>query len=119
MSKSRRRVRLIARRRVALLGVAAILFQAILFGWHHHGLALASRGGAGASLYNAARQLPPAVAEDSCEICAVLHHQSASPLAFAAPSMPSAIVSAIDLPAPVFLDRADARWFHARAPPRV
>jgi hypothetical protein len=104
---------------VALIGVAAILFQALLFGWHHHGLAWAARSGPTASLYDASRPLPSTLAEDSCEICAVLHHQNASPLAFAAPPAPPAIASAIGLPAPVFLDRADIRGFHARAPPRV
>jgi hypothetical protein len=109
----------IARRRVALIGVAAILLQALLFGWHHHGLRLAVRGEPAASVANPLRQVPAAVAEDSCEICAVLHHQSASPLAFAAPPAPAATASAIVLPAPVFLDRTDARGFRARAPPRV
>ncbi len=102
MSRSRRDARMTARRRVALIGVAAILFQALLFGWHHHGLRLAARGEPATSVYSALRQMPAAVAEDSCEICAVLHHQNA-----------------IDLPAPDFLDRADTRWFHARAPPRA
>jgi hypothetical protein len=71
-----------------------------------------------ASVYSATQPLAPSTAEDLCEICAALHHQSASPLAFAAPPMPSSAAVAIDLPAPDFLDRADARWFHARAPPR-
>ena len=108
-----------ARRRVALLGVAAILFQALLFGWHHHDLRFAASGEFAASIFNDLRQIPAAVAEASCEICAVLHHQSASPLAFALPPAPLAVASAIDLPAPVLLDRANTRWFHARAPPRV
>jgi hypothetical protein len=108
-----------ARRRVALVGVAAILFQALLFGWHHHGLRLAVSGQPTVSVYNDLRQTPAAAAEDGCEICAVLHHQSASPLAFAVPPAPLAIASAIDLPAPVLLDRANTRGFHARAPPRV
>jgi hypothetical protein len=108
-----------ARGRVALVGVAAILLQALLFGWHHHGLRLAVSGQSSASVYNDLRQMPAAVTEDSCEICAILHHQNASPLAFAAPPAPPAIASAIGLPAPVFLDRADIHGFHARAPPRV
>ena len=119
MSRSRRDARMTARRRVALIGVAAILFQALLFGWHHHGLRLAARGEPATSVYNALRQMPAAVAEDSCEICAVLHHQNASPLAFAMPPTPSAIASAIELPAADFPDQADTRWFHARAPPRA
>jgi hypothetical protein len=107
------------RGRVALIGVAAILFQALVFGWHHHGLAWAARGGPAASFYDASRPLPTAVAEDICEICAVLHHQSASPLAFAAPPAPPATASAVTPPARIFRGRASTRGFHARAPPRV
>ena len=117
MSGNRRDTRMTARRRVALIGVAAILFQALLFGWHHHGLHLAARGEPAASVYDSLQQIPAAAGEDSCEICAVLHHQSASPLAFAMPPTPSAIASAIELPAADLPDRADTRWFHARAPP--
>ena len=119
MSASRLRTRMTARGRVALIGVAAILFQALLFGWHHHGLAWAARGGPAASFYDASRPLPTTVAEDNCEICAVLHHQSASPLAFAAPPAPPATASAVTPPARVFRGRASTRGFHARAPPRV
>jgi len=119
MSRNRRDMQVTRRRRVALIGVAAILFQALLFGWHHHGLHLAARGGPAASVYDGLRQMPAAAGEDSCEICAVLHHQNASPLAFAMPPTPSAIASAIELPAADFPDRADTRWFHARAPPRA
>jgi hypothetical protein len=106
------------RRRVALICVAAILLQALLFGWHHHALALAGRGGFPASLYSATQPLAPATAEDLCEICAALHHQSASPLAFAAPPIPSSAAAAIDLPDPDPIGRAGAWGFRARAPPR-
>ena len=119
MSASRHRTGMTEHRPIALIAIAAILFQALLFGWHHHGLACAARGGPAASLYDASRPLPSTVAEDSCEICAVLHHQSASPLAFIGPPTPPAIASAVALPARIFLDRADTRGFHARAPPRV
>jgi hypothetical protein len=119
MSRNRRDTEMTRRRRVALIGVAAILFQALLFGWHHHGLRLAARGELVASVSNTLRQIPAAAAEDSCEICAVLHHQNVSPLAFAMPPTPSIIAAAIDRPAADFLDPADTRWFHARAPPRA
>src|SRR5690349_15514323 len=105
-----------ARRRVTRIGIAAIVFQALLFGWHHHGLGLGSRGGPVASLYDASRPLSSATEEDSCEICAVLHHQVASPLAFAAPPIQPAITSALDRPVPVLLDRTAVRGFQARAP---
>src|SRR5437763_273421 len=38
MSRRRYRTQTTVRRRVALIGVAAILFQAFLFGWHHYAL---------------------------------------------------------------------------------
>jgi hypothetical protein len=108
-----------ARGRVTLIGIAAILFQALLFGWHHHGLDLGSGSGPAASLYDASRPLSSAIAEDSCEICVALHHQIASPLAFAAPPIQPAIASALDRPVPVLLDWTAVRGFHARAPPRA
>src|SRR5204862_219381 len=53
-----------ARRRVALLGIVAVLLQAILFGWHHHPLPLSSRGSPPAvTVANAALPLLPASAE--------------------------------------------------------
>jgi hypothetical protein len=118
MSGNRCDARMTVRRRVALIGVAAILLQALLFGWHHHALALAGRGGFPASLYSATQPLAPATAEDLCEICAALHHQSASPLAFAASPIPSSAAAAIDLPDPDPIGRAGAWGFRARAPPR-
>ena len=69
-----------ARRRVALLGIVAVLFQAVLFGWHHHELGPASRGSQPiVTVSNAALPLSPASAEDECDICMALHHLSASP----------------------------------------
>jgi hypothetical protein len=108
-----------SRRRIALIGIAAILFQAILFGWHHHELAMAANGGRIASLSNAAEPLAPAAAEDLCEICIALHHQSATPLAFIAPPGPSAGAVLVDRPNADPIGRADTRSFQARAPPRA
>jgi hypothetical protein len=107
-----------AGRRVALIGVAAILFQAFLFGWHHHAVALPQSSGPLASVYSATQPPEPATAEELCEICTVLHQQSAAPLAFITPPKPSAITAPADLPASVFYDQARTRGFDARAPPR-
>jgi len=82
MSRRRYRTQTTARRRTALIGVAAILFQAFLFGWHHHALALPGGSGPIASIHSADQPLAPATAEDLCEICVVLHQQTAAPLAF-------------------------------------
>lgn len=111
--------KILARRRIALIGVAAILFQAILFGWHHHELTLAARGGSAASLSNASSPLAPATTEDACEICIALHHQGAAPLAFIVAPRPSAVAIATDRPETDPIGRAHARNFHARAPPRA
>ena len=108
-----------ASRRVALIGLAAILFQAILFGWHHHAVALPQSSGPIASVHSATQPPEPATAEELCEICAVLHQQSAAPLAFITPPEPSAIAAAADLAASVFYDRAGTRGFNARAQPRL
>ena len=104
---------------MALLGIATILFQAILFGWHHHEVAFARWGGSAASLHNATEPLAPAAAEDLCEICIALHHQSAAPLAFIGPPVSSAMAASIEPPGLILLGRAGPRGFHARAPPRA
>ena len=117
MSKTRRGATRKTRRRVALFGVAAILFQAVLFGWHHHGVAVRAGSGPIASLHNATQPLTPAAAEELCEICATLHQQSAAPFAFLTPPTPSATIVMIDRPDAAPIGRADARGFDARAPP--
>jgi len=108
MSRRRYRAQTTARRRAALIGVAAILFQAFLFGWHHHALA---------SIHSADEPLAPATAEDLCEICVVLHQQTAAPLAFFLTRSPSATSAASGSIGPVFICGAVARGFDARAPP--
>jgi hypothetical protein len=107
-----------ARRRVARLAVFAVLFQAMLVGWHHHPLpAMARTGHPILSLHHAGLPLSPAGAEDSCEICIALHHLSASPLDCAVPPLPPIGAAAAYLPDQAFPDRAIDRAFHARAPP--
>ena len=106
-----------ARRRVARLAVFAVLFQAMLFGWHHHLLPATARADPAVTLHNAGSPLSPAAAEDSCEICVALHHLSASPLDFAVAPLPPVGAAAAYLPERASLDRAIDRAFHARAPP--
>jgi hypothetical protein len=107
-----------ARRRVARLAIFAVLFQAMLFGWHHHSLpAMARSTDPAVTLHNGGLPLSPASAEDSCEICIALHHLSASPLDCAVPPLPPIGAAAAYLPDQAFPDRAIDRAFHARAPP--
>lgn len=102
----------------ARLGLFAVLFQAILFGWHHHDLVFAGRHGAPVAANPTA---PPQAAddEDGCEICQVLHHLTAAPIDLAAAP------SALALAAPCATGEADivagapALAFRARAPPLV
>lgn len=106
------------RRLTALIGVAAILFQAILFGWHHHDLAFSGRlTHAVASAPIGASPSPPDTDADGCEICQTLHHQSAAtPEALFAPAPPPLAA----LPDPYgaeFIAAALAPAFRARAPP--
>src|SRR5580700_2487642 len=109
-----------ARRRSALLGVFAVLFQAILFGWHHHELGPASRGSQpDVTVSNATSPLSPASAEDECDICMALHHLSASPVEFVFLPMPVAAASTLPLPILLQATRASGHGFRARAPPRA
>jgi len=119
MSYSPDRQKLEASRRVALIGVAAILFQAFLFGWHHHALALPQNSGPTASLQNATQPLVPATSQDLCDICAVLHQQRVAPLAFATPPVPCCTGVATHRGEADPIGRSDARMFQARAPPAV
>jgi len=100
----------------ARLGLLAVLFQAILFGWHHH--ELPPRGSLPTAVVeNPAAPQQLADDQDVCEICRVLHHLTAAsaepPLAL--PPLPAGRISRVDGPsAPT---RPLALAFHARAPP--
>jgi hypothetical protein len=100
----------------ARLGLFAILFQAILFGWHHHDLTFA--GSLPAPVIQNSTTQPLALDdEDSCEICSVLHHLTAAPVDLAAivPPVPVADIARPGDTAVVAQTLALA--FRARAPP--
>ena len=63
--------------------------------------------------------LAPATAEELCEICAVLHQQSAAPLAFATPPVPCCTGVATRRSEADPIGRTHARVFQARAPPGI
>ena len=108
-----------ARRRVALLGCLAILLQAILFGWHHHELALPSHGAPPAAYAEGSIPLSPATAEDDCDICQALHHLRAAPGEVALLPLPDGGASPLVFPEIAPQGRGSERAFQARAPPRV
>jgi hypothetical protein len=91
-------IQLAMQRGVALFGVYAILFQALLFGWHHHPLLGVSHNAA--PVVGLAKAAPdsPVTAEDGCEICAALHHLSAAPGEFFATMTPGAAAPLLPLP---------------------
>jgi hypothetical protein len=109
------------RRSAALLGIFAILIQAVLFAEHHHPLPVFSQGApAPSAAAPATDHDAPGRAGDDCQICFGLAHHSAAPIVFAAASPPThtalrtSAIGAVVAPgvAPFLL-------FHSRAPPRA
>jgi hypothetical protein len=103
-------------RRAARLGLFAILLQAILFGWHHHDLALA--GSLPAPVVQNSAAQPQAIDdEDACEICSVLHHLTAAPVEFAAAPLPPPGTALSHPGDAAAVARTLALAFRAQAPP--
>src|SRR2546421_4299024 len=67
---------------LAWVGVAALLFQAIVFGWHGHSLPLSSPAHVAISAPSPASPLSPADLDNVCSICLTLHHSSSLPVEF-------------------------------------
>ena len=74
-SRSRHR----PRRFTALVAVFAVIFQALLFAWHHHELPFASRG-APVVVAAATGWAAPALADRDCPICSAVAHHGAVPV---------------------------------------
>jgi hypothetical protein len=111
----RQRARL-ARAASVRLGLFAILFQAILFGWHHHDIGFARHLPA-AVVENPAAAPLPADDEDGCEICQTLHHQTAANIDFVAPPPQAGIAAGLPAGNTAFIVHPCAAAFRARAPP--
>jgi hypothetical protein len=100
----------------ARLGLFAVLFQAILFGWHHHDLIVAGR--LPVPIVEKAPVTPQVVDdEDGCEICQVLHHLTAAPVDVAAAPPPLAVARISVAGKTATVARTRALAFRARAPP--
>ena len=106
-------------RLAARLGLFAVLFQAILFGWHHHDLVFTGRAPLPPMLASHSTATQPVDDEDGCDICQVLHHQTAAASNGAAPPLPGVMARLSAAAEPVFIGRSPALAFHARAPPLV
>jgi hypothetical protein len=102
----------------AFLGIFAILFQAVLFAWHHHTIVLPAQNttAAGSQVVVSSDHFP-AAADDDCALCFALAHHNVTPVDFfAAPlgiraSQPQLLVAAASCPLPSYL------LFRSRAPP--
>lgn len=83
------RARRMQRRAGALAGVLAILFQAVLFAWHHHAPPFHPRAASTVTiLATPTSPVVPAVDEHDCQICFTLSHNGTVPVEFFAPSPP-------------------------------
>jgi hypothetical protein len=112
------RARRIPRRATALVGILAILFQAILFAWHHHPPPFHARDVAAASILTApTAPIMPALADHDCQICFTLSHHGAVPVEFFAAKpleqapLHQTRIAAVDAPRTPYLP------FRSRAPP--
>lgn len=109
--------RLALRRLTARLGLFALLFQAILFGWHHHDHAFAGSLTRPTVIQSGIAATHAVDDEDHCDICQVLHHQTASASDLILALLPGFSASPAPADAPVFVVRTLALAFRARAPP--
>ena len=102
----------------AIVGSFAILFQAMLFAWHHHPLPLSPRGAPAVAVAQAGPELP-ALADHDCQICLALSHHGAVPIDFFTARPPEEVplhqtrMAAVDSPLAPYL------LFRSRAPPRA
>jgi hypothetical protein len=112
------RARQTRRRAYALVGTFAILFQAVLFAWHHHPASFHARSAvATPTLAAPTSPVMPALADHDCEICFALSHHGAVPVGLFvanrplhAPLLRSRLAAVDTSPAPYIL-------FRSRAPP--
>jgi len=110
----------VTRPAAALLGIIAILFQAILFAWHHHAhsLPLPELSAVGSVVVAGGDPVLPS-ADDDCQICFALGHHPATAVDFfaahSADLEPLPLLSAAAVPhfLPFYL------LFRSRAPPRA
>lgn len=108
------------RRCAALLGIFAILLQAVLFAEHHHLLPVFLRGApALATAAPATGHDAPARAGDDCQICFALAHHSAAPVVFVAASPPTHTARRTSAIGAVVAPGAPFLLFRSRAPPRA
>jgi hypothetical protein len=109
------------RRGAVLLGVFAILLQAVLFAWHHHPLPLSSRDAPAVLAAGPSAGHPtPVLTDDDCQICfALAHHSAASPADFTAVSPARHLLLRLAAIEAALAPAASYLLFRSRAPPRA
>lgn len=109
------------RRGGVLLGIFAVLLQAVLFAWHNHPLPLSPRNAAAVlAAAPAAGPEAPGRAHTDCQICfALAHHSAASPADFTAVSPPRHLLLRLAAIEAALAPAASYLLFRSRAPPRA
>jgi hypothetical protein len=107
------------RRATALLGIFAVLFQATLWGWHHHTYLPFSRGGPGLQVVAASAGNQTPAADDECQICFALGHHGAAPVDLFTATPPDYLPAEPPRAAAVASPLASYFLFRSRAPPRA
>jgi hypothetical protein len=106
-------------RSTAILGILALLFQAMLGAWHHHVLPFSSRGAPALFARASAGPETPSSAGRDCQICFGLSHHGTVPadrFAAAPPDQnPLPPIRAVA----IATSRSSYLLFHSRAPPRA
>lgn len=102
----------------ALVGTFAILFQAVLFAWHHHPAYFhVWSAGVVTTLVAPTDPVMPALADHDCEICFAVSHHGAVPVDFYAAKLsenaplPQTRIAAVEVPLTPY------SLFRSRAPP--
>jgi hypothetical protein len=106
------------RRTTALIGSFAVLFQALVFAWHHHDLPFAVRDSHVASVA-ANSSGTPASNDRDCPICFALAHHGAVPVDLFAVARPEGQVLQQIPPVTIGAPVAPYLLFRSRAPPRA
>jgi hypothetical protein len=104
----------------ALLGIFAMLLQAVLFAEHRHPLPVSSQGApALLAAAPATGHEAPLRADNDCQICFALGHHSAAPVGFVAPPQPARVPLRTSALGSVVARAAPYLLFRSRAPPRA
>jgi hypothetical protein len=106
------------RRTTALLGSFAVLFQALVFAWHHHDLPFAARGSHVVVVAANGSEAPASIDRD-CPICSAIAHHGAVPVDLFAVARPERRALQQVPPVTIGAPLAPYLLFRSRAPPRV